>query len=105
MEVRALYRHLSCVHVVCAWRTCLRWEVGGVVACHAAVLNRQWHPMGAFSMGVRIDGGLSQQPVCVDCGLSYTTVQATITRLWLVYYWNWSTRCVIAKVQRSPNFM
>jgi len=78
MEVCTLYVRLSCVRMVCAWWTCLRWEVGWVVACHAAVLNRQWHPMGAFSMGVRIDGGLSQRPVRVDCRLSYTTVQATI---------------------------
>ena len=29
-------------------------------------------------MGVRVNWGLSQQPARVDCGLSYTTVQATI---------------------------
>jgi len=33
-------------------------------------------PMGAFSTGVRINWGLSQRLVHVDCGLSYTTVQA-----------------------------
>jgi len=38
------------------------------------------HPIGTFSTGVRVDWGLSQRPARVDCGLSYTTVQATITR-------------------------
>ena len=28
---------------------------------------------GAFSTGVPVDWGLSQQPARVDCGLSYTT--------------------------------
>jgi len=35
-------------------------------------------PMGPFSMGMRVDWGLSERPVRVDCGLSYTTIQATI---------------------------
>jgi len=35
---------------------------------------------GAFSMGVPVDWGLSQRPAHVDCGLSYTTGQATIAR-------------------------
>jgi len=35
---------------------------------------------GAFSTGVPIDWGLSQRPARVDCGLSYTTGQATIAR-------------------------
>jgi len=35
-------------------------------------------PMGAFSTGVPVDWGLSQRPARVDCGLSYTTGQATI---------------------------
>jgi len=68
-EVRALYGRLSCVRVVCAWRPWLQWEVGGVVARHAGGRNGRWRPMG-----------LSQRPVRVDCGLSYTTVQATIAR-------------------------
>jgi len=38
------------------------------------------HPMGAFSTGVPVDWGLSQRPARVDCGLSYTTGQATIAR-------------------------
>jgi len=33
---------------------------------------------GAFSTGVPVDWGLSQRPARVDCGLSYTTCQATI---------------------------
>jgi len=33
---------------------------------------------GAFSTGVPVDWGLSQRPARVDCGLSYTTGQATI---------------------------
>ena len=36
---------------------------------------------GAFSTGVPVDWGLSQQPARVDCGLSYTT-----GRLWLVMF-------------------
>jgi len=40
-------------------------------------------PTGAFSTGVRVDWGLSQRPVRIDCGLSYTAGQA---RLWLVSY-------------------
>jgi len=54
--------------------------VGGVVVRHAAERNGWWRPMGAFSIGVRINWGLSQRPVCVDYGLSYTTVQATVTQ-------------------------
>jgi len=34
--------------------------------------------MRAFSTGVPVDWGLSQRPARVDCGLSYTTGQATI---------------------------
>jgi len=41
-------------------------------------------PMGAFSTVVRVDWGLSQRQVCVDCGLSYTTVQATIVQSTIV---------------------
>ena len=48
-EVRALYGCLSCLPVVCAWRPWLRWEVGGVVARHAAGRNGRWRPVGAFS--------------------------------------------------------
>ena len=35
---------------------------------------------GAFSTDVPVDWGLSQRPAHVDCGLSYTTGQATIAR-------------------------
>jgi len=35
---------------------------------------------GAFSTGVPVDWGLSQRPARIDCGLSYTTGQATIAR-------------------------
>jgi len=41
-------------------------------------------PMGAFSTGVRVDWGPSQRPVHVDCGLSYTTGQATIAQSTIV---------------------
>jgi len=66
-----------------------RGWLGAVVARHAAGRKGGPRPMGAFSTGVRVDWGLSQRPVLVDCGLSYTTVQATIARsearLWLVH--------------------
>jgi len=75
----------------CAWRPWL----------HATQLGATGtaRPMGAFSMGVRVDWGLSQRPVRIDCGLSYTTGQATIalSRLWLVYFnLNSSTLSVVA---------
>jgi len=53
------------LRVVWAWRTWLRWEVGG--AGYRRERSGVARPMGAFSTGVR-----------VDCGLSYTTVQGTI---------------------------
>jgi len=37
-------------------------------------------PMGAFSTGVTVDWGLSERPARVDCGLSYTTGQATVAQ-------------------------
>ena len=40
--------------------------------------------MGAFSTGVRVDWGLSQQPVHVDCGLLYTTGQRDCDLLLLI---------------------
>jgi len=56
-------------------------EVGGARSLHAMQLGDMGgaaHQIGTFSMGVRVNWGLSQQPARVDCGLSYTTVQATI---------------------------
>jgi len=58
-------------------------EVGGARSLHATQLGAtggdgEVHPIGTFSTGVRVDWGLSQRPARVDCGLSYTTVQATI---------------------------
>jgi len=45
---------------------------------------------GAFSTGVPVDWGLSQRPARVDCGLSYTTGQATIARSGIVACcYNW----------------
>jgi len=35
-------------------------------------------PVGVFSTGVRVDWGLSQRQVRIDCGLLYTTGQGTI---------------------------
>jgi len=60
-------------------------EVGGARSLHATQLGAtsgEAHPTGAFSTGVCVDWGLSKRPARVDCGLYYTTVQAT--RLWLV---------------------
>jgi len=58
-------------------------EVGGARSLHATQLGATGgaaHPIGAFSTGVHVDLGLSQRLARVDCGLSYTTVQATIAR-------------------------
>jgi len=62
----------------CAWRGTStvrsgRGCLGAVVARHAAV---------------RVQWGLSQRPVRVDCGLSYTTVQASAIVACLIYYFN-----------------
>jgi len=43
-----------------------------------------WMQRSWLQPAVRIQWGLSQQLVRVDCGLSYTTVQAT---LWLVLHY------------------
>jgi len=45
---------------------------------HALGATGAARPMGALSTGVRVDWSLSQWPVRVNCGLSYTTGQATI---------------------------
>jgi len=55
-----LYGRLSrhWLHVGCAWQPWLHnMQLGAMCAAR---------PMGAFSMGVRVDWGLSQRPVC--CG-------------------------------------
>ena len=71
-------------------------EVGGARSLHATQLGATGgpaHPIGAFSTGVRVDWGLSQRPARVDCGLSYTTVQATIARSAIVIFIS-CTNCV-----------
>ena len=64
---------------------CARWQLANWCRC-AETTAARWattapaRPMGAFSMGVPVDWGLSQRPARVDCGLSYTTGQATIAQ-------------------------
>jgi len=62
---------------------CARWQLANwcrraetPAARRAATADAR--PMGAFPTGVPVDWGLSQRPARVDCGLSYTTGQATI---------------------------
>jgi len=51
---------------------------------------------GAFSTGVPVDWGLSQWPARIDCGLSYTTSQATIAQSVIVacIYLKWHTTMI-----------
>jgi len=62
---------------------CARWQLANwcrraetTAAPRAATAAAR--PMGAFSTGVPVDWALSQRPARVDCGLSYSTGQATI---------------------------
>jgi len=83
-------------------------EVGGARSLHATQLGATGgaaRPIGAFSTGVHVDWGLSQWSARVDCGLSYTTVQATIAQSVIVacslYYACWfvkSGRLIFAVV-------
>jgi len=89
MEVRALYRrlkpwlHVQLLHATFACNNCTcnhgiscRWLR---VATLATVRSgRRW--LGAVVRALRVQWGLSQTGVRVDCGLSYTTVQATIAQ-------------------------
>ena len=83
---------LSCgwLCVVCAWA---RGDpgYGGKWTGWLGAPARSLHATRLGATAVRIHWGISQRPVRVDCGLSYTAVQA---RLWLViititgqYYW------------------
>jgi len=79
--------------VVCAWRPWLHaTQLGAMGAAR---------PMGAFSTGVHIDWGRSQWPVHVDCGLSYTTVQATIALCGLWWWWWWRLCVQVVWVQQQ----
>jgi len=53
-----------------------RGWLGAVVARHAAGRNWRCASNGAFPTSLHVDWGLSQRPVRINCGLSYTTVQA-----------------------------
>jgi len=77
VEVRALYGRLSCSWLRVATLAMVgsgQGWLGAVVACHAAGCNGRCTSNGGFL------SGRHQWPVCVNCGLSYTTVQATITQ-------------------------